>query len=175
MNEIKFPHIPKSSPRYKRYVIDNPIKKRFFEKVEKTNKCWNWIGSKRVQKNPLNNYGQFAINRKIQSSHRISWMLNKGRIPKGMCVLHKCDNIICVRPSHLYIGTQKENGRDKAKRGRAPKGIDLPCSKLNNEAVKFIKTNHKQVSIRQLSEKFGVDYCTVAAVLDGRTWKHIKV
>lgn len=51
-------------------------------------------------------------------AHRVVWVGRNGPIPKGKLVLHKCDNPICVRPSHLYLGNQKNNVRDAIQRGR---------------------------------------------------------
>jgi hypothetical protein len=81
-------------------------------------------------------------------AHRISWILNYGKIPDGMHVLHKCDNPRCIEPSHLFIGTNNDNVKDKVlkgrqqrlygeRNGRAVLTNDDVCeimeSKLNNE------------------------------------------
>jgi len=91
----------------------NAISTNFWGKVEKTDSCWLWTAS---TKN--NGYGQFYINRKPQYAHRVAWELSHGSIPKGKLVCHKCDNPKCVRPAHLFIGTQMDNVKDCIKKGR---------------------------------------------------------
>ncbi len=50
---------------------------------------------------------------------RQAWKYAHGAIPEKLRVLHKCDNTLCVRPSHLFLGTQKDNMLDKSRKGRA--------------------------------------------------------
>lgn len=76
--------------------------------------CWEWIGTK----TPLG-YGRFRMRLVVGEevyTHRISWILKNGPIPKGMNVLHKCDNPACCNYHHLYLGTQKENIKDREER-----------------------------------------------------------
>ena len=69
-------------------------------------------------------YGQIAKTgaSKTSLAHRISWELNRGNIPTGLCVLHKCDVRNCVRPDHLFLGTKTDNHFDKVQKGRSNRG-----------------------------------------------------
>lgn len=98
-----------------------PIDFRFTSKFDQKDKeiCWEWKGGKNK-----NGYGALKVgsrtdgSRRTIESHRLSFMYFHGEIPKGMCVLHKCDNRKCVNPNHLYVGTKKQNTLDAVSRGR---------------------------------------------------------
>jgi endogenous inhibitor of DNA gyrase (YacG/DUF329 family) len=91
-------------------------KEDFWVRVKKTNSCWLWIGAKQVgpkNKNPNKCYGKVRINTRIVRAHRAAWELVYAKIPKGLMVLHTCDNPPCVNPLHLYLGSDVENARDR--------------------------------------------------------------
>lgn len=82
--------------------------------------CWNWQGGRGKGTHA---YGRFWISGKLALAHRISFSLFVGPIPEGegyhgICVLHKCDNHLCVKPSHLFLGTPKDNTDDALSKGR---------------------------------------------------------
>jgi HNH endonuclease len=82
------------------------LREKFFDKVQKTDNCWNWIG-------PIQNgYGRFRISQrptKMKSAHRFSYEAHIGPIPSGLTIDHLCRNRSCVNPSHMEVVSIKEN------------------------------------------------------------------
>jgi hypothetical protein len=108
--------------------ITQTVEERFNKKykINETTDCWEW----QYATNNLG-YGFFRNNDKMRLAHRVSYEINNGPIPSGMCVCHLCDNPVCVNPDHLWLGTVKENMHDMIKKGRANKrtkedGFRLP-------------------------------------------------
>ena len=92
-----------------------PPQIRFWRFVNKTEGCWEWTGSIRHF-----GYGQFGVSAGvIVMAHRYSWILAGRELPpKGLVLMHSCDNPRCVRPDHLRVGTQRENVHDARDKGR---------------------------------------------------------
>jgi hypothetical protein len=86
--------------------------------------CWLWLGFKLMQRG---GYGQFNDWPRVSFAHRVSWELTYGKVPDGLSVLHRCDNPPCVRPEHLWIGTQADNVADMVRKGRSLTGIRHPA------------------------------------------------
>lgn len=63
-------------------------------------------------------YGSIRIGDRNYRAHRIVWMQDNGPIPAGMCVLHTCDTPACIRLSHLWLGTAKDNAQDRDQKHR---------------------------------------------------------
>lgn len=146
-------------------------KERFLNKIKSgASGCWDWIAAKNKK-----GYGYIKLRkkRKNEMAHRMSWLLFKGDIPNGLYVLHKCDNPSCVNPDHLFLGTQNDNMKDMAKKGRATgnkiRNGPYPNSKLNWEKVTQIRKSEKKRSI--LAKKYNVDFSTIYNIQKNKTWK----
>jgi hypothetical protein len=79
------------------------------------NGCWEFTGTKTPK-----GYGRISFNGVHEYTHRVSWILHNGPIPKGLVILHSCDNPPCCNPEHLSVGTHKDNSRDMVRKGNFP-------------------------------------------------------
>lgn len=96
-----------------------PTAERFWPKVNKTDGCWEWTGS-RTDKG----YGKFTQNEFGTSlAHRVAYLLDGGELQIGQVLRHYvCDNPPCVRPDHLRPGSQLQNITDMISKGRDRRG-----------------------------------------------------
>lgn len=142
---------------------------RFWDKVNRGNasKCWNWVAGF-----SKNGYGNFKNGDKWLGSHCMSWILTKGKIPKGNCVLHKCDNRKCVNPSHLFLGTRADNAEDRDLKGRTSRGETHYIAKLSKVDVNKIRNMYLCGTTQQvLSDIFGVCRPNISMIVNRVTWK----
>lgn len=174
-------------------------KARFWAKVNKDGPtmprmetpCWVWTANK------AGGYGHIKVGRKMMKAHRISWTLSNGPIPHdgsahGICVCHRCDNPACVNPSHLFLGTNADNVRDRDSKGRhnpprgdkngsrlhperIPRGESQGSSKLTTDKIIAIRAIYAAggISHRQLGIQFGVCVSAIGHIITRKNWKHI--
>jgi len=154
-----------------------PLADRFWEKVKKTEGCWEWIAG--VDKD---GYGQIWVNGQMRRARapRVAWFLETGKWPT-LCVCHKCDNPKCVRFSHFFAGTFVENTWDRARKGRSARNIN-PCpgekngnARLTEEQVLSIRREYVRGHTRQVdfAEQFGVSQVLISLILRGIAWKYL--
>lgn len=159
---------------------ETQAKEDFWKRIRRTSEdeCWEWSGGK-TSKQTGRNYGVVWINGERWKTHRLAWVYEFGPIPRGMNVCHKCDNPPCCNPSHLFIGTTKDNVADCLAKGRGNKerGIDRYNATLTEEDVREIRSRYKartkDNSGRALAKEFGVGTTMISAIVCRNRWKHI--
>jgi hypothetical protein len=140
----------------------------FWAKVNKgTGGCWQWIGKSRSARG----YGQFSFGGFNMAAHRASWMINRGVIPADIHVLHSCDNPLCVRPDHLFLGTNQDNYDDRDRKGRVAHGDRHTRSKLTAALVLEIRASREPDAV--WAKRLGVHASTITSARDGTHWKRV--
>lgn len=122
--------------------------------------CWEWQGMTTDSGygqmwiyDISNNDGVMLKSRHRDRAHRISYSIHNNCEIGEDCVLHKCDNRLCVRPDHLFVGTRGDNCTDKVRKGRQARGMDngLYCDDDIKEVRRLkAETNFSQNKIARM-------------------------
>lgn len=129
------------------------LPERFWSKVDKTPTCWNWTGACNSK-----GYGQFRLKKMVQA-HRISYENTYGPLKNQCC--HKCDNPKCVRPDHLFDGTNSDNQRDSGRKGRSWKKL------TDSDVLNIFQSKDKQ---SDLAKRYGVNQDQISRIKSGKRW-----
>jgi len=141
------------------------VEERFWQRVIKTEDCWEWMGV-----TGKNKYGQIKIGQKTIPTHRFSYALHFGEIPEGLHVMHICDKPWCVNPDHLKTGTNADNCADKSKKGRTVRkfGQDNRQSKLSDcDVRKICELYNKGYNQKYIANKFGLSQGQISKIVTG--------
>ena len=109
--------------------------------IDVNNGCWVWND----QESKKNKYGQLYFKGKRYVSHRLSYELFRGVIPKGNGY-----HASCVNPDHLFLGSQKDNMIDKKNKGRCPKTYKSKTQKEKIYKVYF--------TAKELQSRWGISH-----------------
>lgn len=133
--------------------------------------CKIWTGA-------LNNkgYGQTSVRvptprgHKTVYVHRLTWERERGPIPEGMCVCHRCDTPACHEITHLFLGTKADNNRDMRDKGRHNvASAHMAARKVTDEQVAEMRArwNSGTASQRQLASEYGLESSYVNRLVRG--------
>ena len=134
--------------------------------------CWVWTAG-----TDSSGYGSFKLNRRTERAHALSYIMAYGPLPVDLpCTLHKCDNKLCARPSHLFAGTLADNTKDMDSKGRrrVVQGEQHDSAKLTDQLV--LQARAEQAAgarYPDLAVKYGVSRPTIWKAVNHRTWKHV--
>lgn len=165
--------------------------RRFWSKVSVTDDCWEWNSTIAT-----NGYGTFTLGRHgVYVAHRVAFALKHGAVSDHLFVCHTCDNRPCCNPSHLFLGTPRDNAIDMMQkdrqgvpairgrmcvppeRGTEPwkVGSNNPSSKLTEPMVREIRRAYEGggASHQMLAEQYNVGRNTILCVVRRLTWQHV--
>ncbi|RWE44210.1 HNH endonuclease [Mesorhizobium sp.] len=135
------------------------FEQRFWAKVQKAadNECWLWLGRKMED----GRYGRLGCS----LAHRRSFEISVGPIPPGLCVMHSCDNGLCVNPHHLSIGTHRDNMLDKCRKGR-----DNRASLSPETVIAIRRARASGEKIKAIAARFGCSVFTAYTAATGQSF-----
>lgn len=107
----------------------------------------------------------------MYKAHRFSYETFVGPLDKTQLVCHRCDNPSCVNPSHLFVGTYKDNAHDKIEKGRQRTGRNTKHRWLSFETAESMRSDHSAgMTYNQLAEKYKTSKAQISRVITGKTW-----
>lgn len=146
--------------------------------------CWPYMGSR-----DKDGYGLAKDNRTVRA-HRLALRLAGVEVPRGVMVLHSCDNPPCCNPAHLRLGNARTNAADMVSRGRAATGLrnaaythperirrgsDNGWSRLTEDQVAVIKRRIAWGDTNgDIARDYGVTNGTIWFIAKGRNWTHVQ-
>lgn len=134
------------------------------------NGCWEWVGPRNI-----GGYGSVPRTRHGTGvAHRVAWEREHGPIPDGMLVCHSCDNPPCVNPSHLFLGTHRDNTNDKIAKGRQARGETHRAAVLRNAQVLEIRFRAAWGQPNwAIAAWVGVSEANTSRVVRRKIWRHL--
>ena len=169
------PHVLRPMP-----VFDLYDRVRFWSYVDRksdNNVCWLWLG-KRDCTDPKHHQPRFSFGTRkdqiVLTASRVAYYLGHKIDPGDLLVCHECDNQLCMNPTHLWLGTQKDNMMDCSAKGRIAIGngaILAPAQVIeirrlyHDEGFKFPK---------KLSERYGVTPQQIYDIVVYKKWKDLR-
>jgi hypothetical protein len=133
---------------------------RFWQGVDKRepNECWPWKKAR-----VTDGYGTVAFWAGYPvATHRLSYEIHKGKIPPKTQVMHTCDNPPCCNPTHLVLGTPRDNAIDMLKKGRNPQ------QKLVPDQIRNIREDKRKHRI--IAEEYKISESLVSLIKAGKRW-----
>jgi hypothetical protein len=152
---------------------------RYLNKVDQSagpDGCWPWTGGKDQDGYGIFWDGTYKASGRGNDVRATRWTYEQfiGPLPKGLQILHSCDNPPCVNPAHLSVGTCAQNMAEREDRGRGRRlhGSSHAGAKLTEDDVLAIRASTGITNLA-LSEKYGVSNQLISTIRRRKVWTHI--
>lgn len=139
----------------------------YYSMPEPNSGCLLWVGGSYH----TFGYGQLKIDGRPTNTHVLQWERYHGPVPRGMQVLHKCDVPCCNEIKHLWLGTMRDNQRDKVAKGRQTRGERHAVAKLTAAVIPAIRTDDRRHG--DIARDYSVSKGLISQVKRGLIWRHV--
>jgi hypothetical protein len=141
--------------------------------VKEQNECWLWLISTASEGRAKVTVGSRHKKYTMASARYIYMITNNILLTSNQCVCHSCDNVLCVNPKHLWLGSKTDNNRDRAQKGRSVSltGESNGNSKLEKKDA--IRIKYGKESPKLLADLFNIHPSTVWLIRKGKLWPHV--
>jgi hypothetical protein len=173
------PQILRGEKRKKLYCKADPsnpehLRRRLLNGIEVNREtgCWEW-------RRAINSRGRgtLTVARRTVTAARLAYSLFIRELGHREFACHKCDNPLCINPSHLFPGSQLDNMRDCSRKGRIRtpivsfKGEANPACRLSAEDVTEVR-NMLSGGIKQrvIALRFRISQSQVSNIKRGVAW-----
>lgn len=131
--------------------------------------CWLWKGAHQDS-----GHGVFRLREQRMPAGKAALILSGIEVEDGMDMCHHCDNPPCVRPDHIFQGTDADNHRDMYLKRRHAHGERSGTVVLTERKVRHIVDEYKKgARACDLAKKHKVTTGTISNIVKGVTWAHI--
>lgn len=160
------------------FLVD--LGKRFWSSIDYPHGkdgCWEF---RKVTKRGYGRHyiGKEGVVAKEFGAHRLSYFHHNKGADQSLLVCHKCDNRRCVNPTHLFLGTCRDNVQDMLAKGRTNwrRGQEHASSKYTPAQILEMRRLHATgLGYTKIARKVGASKTVVARVMQGKTWTHIQL
>lgn len=140
---------------------------------ESTGGCWEWTAGR-------HGVGYGCVPQRFgggRYAHRAMYEAVCEAIPKGMYVLHSCDNRLCINPEHLSLGTHRDNIADMHAKNRQSGGSlpneKNPSCKFTDDQIRTMRAARGSMGLRAMVRYFGISETHLLRVIRGDVRKGI--
>ncbi len=150
------------------------VEDRFWTKVDASggpDACWLWTGARNSR-----GYGHLAVGHGMMRAHRLAVLLASDTDIAGQLVCHACDTPLCCNPTHLFVGSHRDNVLDCVRKGRhiSLRGERHGSAKLSDADVSTIRELVRSgVAQKDVAVRFNIDQSHISRLVNGSRRKEV--